>query len=130
LVDFPLMPWMCFKWSRAVLVVTLMYKIFEKSFYLHNWHSLFFDSLSCHKYCQIMDFYPTWLLISTKLGFGELIFNFSQLCILRQNGPIKMQEKTLELLLFFVVLPLLFRIILWHHIFLSILVFLIIFNLS
>ena len=62
---------------------------------------------------------PTWLLTSTKLGFGELIFNFSQICILRQNGSNKMQVKTLELLLFFIVLPLLFRIILASNLFIN-----------
>ena len=58
LVDFPLIPWMCFKWSRAVLVVPLVYKIYEIPFSLHNWHSLVSDSLSCHRYCQLIFFQP------------------------------------------------------------------------
>ena len=49
-------------------------------------HSLFSDSLSSHRYCQIIDFLPTWLLTSTKFGFRELILNFSQIYTLRQNG--------------------------------------------
>ena len=94
-----------------VLVVPLVNKIFEMPFSLHNWHSLFSDSLSCHRYCQIIDFLPTWLLTSTKFGFGELIFNFSQIYILRQNGPNKM--------FVFVALSLLFRIILASNLFIN-----------
>ena len=58
---------------------------------------LFVDNLGFIRIIRIIQ-------LATKFGFGELIFNFSQIYILRQNGPNKM--------FVFVALPLLFRIIL------------------
>ena len=40
---------------------------------VYKMFSLFSDSLSCHRYCQIFDFCSTWLLTSTKLGFCRCI---------------------------------------------------------